>query len=58
MQIPNSRLTMFEKVIEQGKILLILDLPMSRGSEIRAMLDRHHPETISSPQEALVPAFP
>ena len=49
---------MFEKVIEQGKILLILDLPMSRGSEIRAMLDRHHPETISSPQEALVPTFP
>ena len=40
---------MFEKVIEQGKILLILDLPMSRGSEIRAMLDRHHLETISSP---------
>ena len=58
MQIPNSRLTMFEKAIEQGKILLILDLPMSRGSEIRAMLDRRHPEAISGGQEALVPAFP
>ena len=49
---------MFEKVIEQGKILLILDLPMSGGSKIRAMLDRHHPEAISGPQETLVPAFP
>ena len=57
-QIPNSRLAMFEKAIEQGKILLILDLPMSRGSEIRAMLDRRHPEAISGGQEALVPAFP
>jgi hypothetical protein len=58
MQIPNSRLKMFEKAIEQGKILLILDLPMSRGSEIRAMLDWRHPEAISGGQEALVPGFP
>ena len=58
MQIPNSRLTMLEKAIAQGKILLILDLPNSRGSEIRAMLDRHRPEAISGGQEALVPAFP
>jgi hypothetical protein len=57
-QIPNSRLAMFEKAIEQGKILLILDLPMSRDSEIRAMLDRRHPEAISGGQEAMVPAFP
>ena len=57
-QIPNSRLAMFEKAIEQGKILLILDLPMSRDAEIRAMLDRRHPEAIPSGQEALVPAFP
>ena len=57
-QIPNSRLAIFEKAIEQGKILLILDLPMSRDAEIRAMLDRRHPEAIASGQEALVPAFP
>ena len=57
-QIPNSRLAMFEKAIEQGKILLILDLPMSRDAEIRALLDRRHPEAIPSGQEALVPAFP
>ena len=57
-QIPNSRLTLFEQAIEQGKILLILDLPMSRDAEIRTMLDRRHPEAIPSGQEALVPAFP
>ena len=57
-QIPNSRLAMFEKAIDQGKILLILDLPMSRDAEIRNMLDRRHPEAIPRGQEALVPAFP
>ncbi len=57
-QIPNSRSGMFEKAIEQGKILLILDLPMSRDAEIRTMLDRCHPEAIPAEQEALVPAFP
>jgi hypothetical protein len=58
MQIPNSRLSMFEKAIEQGKVLLILDLPMSRAEEIRSMVTRRHPEAMSGGQEALVPAFP
>ena len=53
-QIPNSRLAMFEKAIEQGKILLILDLPMSRGSEIRAMLDRRHLLSFPRRRESIV----
>jgi hypothetical protein len=33
MQVPNSRLKIFEQAIEQGKVLLMLDLPMSRAGK-------------------------
>ena len=58
LQVPNSRLKSFEKDVEQGKILLMLDVPASRYEEVRAIIARTHPEAMDGGTEATVPAFP
>lgn len=56
--VPNSRLERFSADIAQGRILLILDLPARRVAEIRALLQRGHPEAAWGGEDASVPAFP
>ena len=58
LQVPNSRLKGFDHEIQEGKILLILDVPASRYEEIRAVIARTHPEASDHGMEATVPAFP
>ena len=58
LQVPNSRLKPFEADIQDGKILLMLDVPGSRYEEVRAVIARKHPEAADRGQEATVPAFP
>lgn len=58
LQVPNSRLRAFEHDIEDGKILLMLDVPASRYEEIRQIIARTHPEAIDGGNEPTVPAFP
>lgn len=58
LQVPNSRLKGFEQELEQGKILLMLDVPASRYEELRAIIARSHPEALDGGTEATVPAFP
>jgi uncharacterized membrane protein YeaQ/YmgE (transglycosylase-associated protein family) len=57
-QMANSRLKAFEPAIEAGRILLLLDVPMTRASAIRELVLSKHPEAIASGGEASVPAFP
>ena len=40
------------------KILLMLDVPVSRYEEIRAIIARTHPEAADRGNEPTVPAFP
>lgn len=56
--IPNSRLREFERDIEAGKILLMVDVPASRVGEIRELFAMRHPEATGGFQEATIPAFP
>lgn len=58
LQVPNSRLKGFDHDIEEGKILLMLDVPASRFQEVRAIIARTHPEAMDGGTEATVPAFP
>jgi uncharacterized membrane protein YeaQ/YmgE (transglycosylase-associated protein family) len=58
LQVPNSRLKGFEKEIEEGKILLMLDVPAGRYEEVREIIARTHPEAADRGSEATVPAFP
>jgi uncharacterized membrane protein YeaQ/YmgE (transglycosylase-associated protein family) len=58
LQVPNSRLKGFEKEIDEGKVLLILDVPAGRYQEVHDIIARTHPEAMDRGQEATVPAFP
>jgi Flp pilus assembly protein TadB len=56
--VPNSRLKQFEQAIEQGKILLMVDVPQGRVDEIRERLHDIHPEAEDRGLDPHVPAFP
>ena len=58
LQVPNSRLRAFEKDIEAGQILLMLDVPSGRSEELHRVIARTHPEAVDRGHEATVPAFP
>jgi uncharacterized membrane protein YeaQ/YmgE (transglycosylase-associated protein family) len=55
---PSHRLKRFEQAIEQGQILLMVDVPRSRVHEIEARLEALHPEARFEGTEAHIPAFP
>jgi uncharacterized membrane protein YeaQ/YmgE (transglycosylase-associated protein family) len=58
LQVPNSRLKGFEHDLEEGKILLMLDVPSGRYDELRTIIARTHPEAADRGNEPTVPAFP
>jgi hypothetical protein len=56
--VPNSRLANFARDIEQGKILMMVDVPFGRTQEIANLLNQRHPEGRSGGTEPTIPAFP
>jgi hypothetical protein len=56
--IPNSRLQQFEPVIEEGRILVMVDVPEHRVEEIKTALGERHPEALHRGLEPHIPAFP
>jgi hypothetical protein len=55
---PSKRLQRFASQIEQGKILLMVDVLMWRVDEIEARLEALHPEAHLEGLEPDIPAFP
>jgi len=55
---PNSRLRSFEKTMEEGHILLILDVPKQRIDEVRDIINNHHPEVEDHGIDPTIPRFP
>jgi hypothetical protein len=58
LQVPNTQLKGFEHEIEEGKILLMLDVPAGRYDEVRQVIASTHPEATDRGSEPTVPAFP
>ena len=58
LQVPNSRLRQFEGELQDGRVLLMLDVPARRFDEMRDIIARKHPEAIDRGHEPTVPAFP
>lgn len=56
--VPNTRLKMFRKDMEAGKILLMVDVPEERKEEIRQLVKQHHPEAGDHGADPRIPAFP
>jgi hypothetical protein len=55
--VPNSRLKPFQREMDAGKILLMLDAPPSRIEELTGLIARRHPDAVRG-IEATSPAFP
>lgn len=55
---PSERLKRFETALEQGQILLMVDVPRARVTEIEALLERVHPEAHFEGVDPNIPAFP
>ena len=58
ISIPSKRLQRFTPEIEQGKILLMVDVPMWRVEAIEERLKQLHPEVNLQGTEPDIPAFP
>ena len=57
-QIPNSRLNSFHEDIERGKVLMMVDVPITRVAEISRLVAQRHPEAECGGIEPTIPAFP
>ena len=56
--VPNSRLKQFESAIEEGRILVMADVPQHRVTEVREALHDRHPEAEDRGVDPHIPAFP
>lgn len=56
--IPNSSLTRFRDGIEQGQVLLIVDVPFHRIAEIETLISTRHPEISFGGVDPHLPIFP
>ncbi|WP_445231187.1 DUF1269 domain-containing protein [Duganella rhizosphaerae] len=56
--VPNTRLKQFMPRIEQGQVLLIVDVPVRRVEEIEEMIAKRHPEISFGGMEPPMLAFP
>jgi len=58
MDVSNSQITKFESAIQDGEILMMVDVPKNRVEEIEALVHSHHPEADMGGTDPRIPAFP
>lgn len=56
--LPNSRLKSFHADLEQGKILMMVDVPARAITRIEGMLAERHPEMRFGGEDSHIPVFP
>lgn len=56
--VPNSRLARFQREIEAGKVLMMVDVPYAAVEEIREVVTARHPEAVPAGQVRPYPVFP
>lgn len=56
--VPNSHLRQFERDIEEGRILMMVDVPLQQVDRIQVYLVEKHPEAAWRGVDPAVPAFP
>ncbi|MBI3545640.1 MAG: DUF1269 domain-containing protein [Gammaproteobacteria bacterium] len=58
MNVPNTRLQSFAKAVDEGKILMIVDIPKTQVDDVADMVKKHHPQADMRGLEPGMPAFP
>jgi hypothetical protein len=56
--VPNSKLSRFQRELDAGKILLLVDVPPAAVDEIRGAVTARHPEAVPAGQARPYPVFP
>jgi hypothetical protein len=56
--IPNSRLQQFETLIDQGQILLMIDVPEHNVERVKELVGARHPEAQDRGLDPHIPVFP
>ncbi len=58
ISVPSSRLEEYEKAIDEGNLLMMVDVPKAQVDDITNMVKTHHPEANIEGTEPIIPAFP
>jgi hypothetical protein len=58
VDVPNTRLKRFEEVIENGELLMMVDVAKDRVEEIEEVIKLHHAEANIQGTDPTIPAFP
>jgi hypothetical protein len=56
--VAHSKLKQFQPWIDQGRLLLIVDVPLHHCERIRELVTRRQPQAVSGGTEPTIPAFP
>jgi hypothetical protein len=56
--VPNSKLRQFQRDIDAGKVLLMVDVPYDAVEGIRGIVKARHPEAVPAGQVRPYPVFP
>lgn len=56
--LPSGRLERFESAIEDGQLLMMIDVPRGRVESIEALVRKHHPDAELEGTEPDMPLFP
>lgn len=58
VSVPNSHLQKFHDAVEEGQLLMLIDVPKDQVENITNLIKDHHPEAKVKGTEPTVPAFP
>ena len=58
MDVPNTQIEKFKGAIENGEVLMMIDIPKTRVEEIEALIHQLHPDADMGGTEPHIPAFP
>jgi hypothetical protein len=58
LSVPNKQLQPFQREIEAGKILLLVDVPVERCEEIHKLVRGEDPNVADRGEDPAIPAFP
>jgi hypothetical protein len=56
--VPNSQLREFESAVENGQVLMMVDVPKGKVDAVTKLIKMHHPEADMHGVEPTIPAFP
>lgn len=56
--VDNRQIQQFEQAIENGELLMMVDVPKTRVEEIEELIMTHHPEVECEGTEPTIPSFP